>query len=149
MFELHQKVLDGPLTVRSTPYGDGVVIVSLDGELDGSTVASAATVIEAALHRPEMLVVLDLEGLHFLDSAGVALLLNLNEEKWSQGRIRVVPSRSPGVTRILAATGLDALLTIVQDGHGAPSAEQATEPRPHPEPTSPAATPLDAPAPNL
>jgi anti-sigma B factor antagonist len=137
MFELHQKVLDGPLTVRSTPYGDGVVIVSLVGELDGSTVASAATVIEAALDRPEMLVVLDLEDLDFLDSAGVALLLDLNEEKWSRGRTRVVPSRSLAVTRILAATGLDGLLKIVQDGHGNPSAEKAPERRPRHGPGAP------------
>jgi len=116
MFELHQKVHDGPLSVRSTPYGDGVVVVSLIGELDRSNVASAATVIETVLQKPVELVVVDLQELDFLDSSGVALLADLNEQKRSHGRLRIVPSKSLGVTRILAATGMDAMLKMVQDG---------------------------------
>ena len=46
MFELHQKILDSPLSVGSTPYGESVVVVSLSGEMDRSNVASSAMPID-------------------------------------------------------------------------------------------------------
>jgi anti-sigma B factor antagonist len=123
MFDLHQKVIDGPLTVCSTPYGDGVIVVSLIGELDNANVATAAMTINDALDTDDLIVVIDLQELEFLDSSGIALLSDLHAEKRDNGRIRVVPSQSLGVTRILAATGLDGMLKIVQDGVGALAAE--------------------------
>jgi anti-anti-sigma factor len=125
VFDLHQKVTGGPLTVRSTPYGDWVIVVSLIGELDNSNVACAARAVNHALASEDMIVVIDLQELEFLDSSGIALLSNLHTEKRANSRIRVVPSCSLGVTRILAATGLDGMLKIVQDGVGgiAPEAD--------------------------
>jgi anti-sigma B factor antagonist len=123
VFDLHQKVIDGPLTVCSTPYGDGVIVVSLIGELDNANVATAARAIDDALNTDDLIVVIDLQELEFLDSSGIALLSDLHAEKRDNGRIRVVPSRSLGVTRILAATGLDGMLKIVQDGVGAVALE--------------------------
>ena len=127
MFELHQKVIDGPLAVRSTPYGDWSIVVSLAGELDGSTVATAARAIKSALSADELIVVIDLQELEFLDSSGVALLCGLYEEMSDSARIRVVPSRSLGVTQILTATGLDTMLKVVRDGVGGLAADGAVQ----------------------
>jgi anti-anti-sigma factor len=119
VFELHQKVYDGPLAVSSTPYGEGVVVVSLGGELDRSNVATAASVIEAVFEKADLLVVIDLQELDFLDSSGVALLADLNGQRGS-GHLRIVPSKSLGVARILAATGMDTMLRMVQNGTSLP-----------------------------
>jgi anti-sigma B factor antagonist len=113
MFENHRNVVDGPLAVRSFPEGEEVFVV-LIGELDRSNVNSAATVIEEVLAVGATPVVVDLQELEFLDSSGVALLAELDRAKSSRGRLRVVPSRSLGVSRILASTGLDGMLTMVR-----------------------------------
>lgn len=115
MFELHQKSTDGPLTVVSTPYGDDVIVVSLVGELDRATVASAARAIEIGLQTLGRLVVVDLQELEFMDSSGVALLVELNASKRSDGRLRVVPSSALGVSRILAVTGVGEMLKFVSE----------------------------------
>lgn len=119
MFEKHRHVVDGSLAIRSFPQ-DGETVVVLTGELDRSNVLSAAEVIEALLGSSEEPVVIDLQELDFLDSSGVALLARLNGEERNRDRLRVVPSRSPGVSRILACTGLDAKLSPAT-GAGVPA----------------------------
>jgi anti-anti-sigma factor len=66
-----------PLTVR-TDERDGVVIVSLAGELDMSTVDGAAVALRDATARG-VPVVLDMTGLRFFSSAGLRLLVRLHE----------------------------------------------------------------------
>ena len=116
MFELHPKTVDGPLSVVSTPYGNEVIVVALAGELDRANVLSAAKAIDSALSADGKIVVVDLQELEFLDSSGVAMLAELTEPERSNGRLRIVPSRSLGVARILAATGMNVRLKMVQDG---------------------------------
>jgi anti-anti-sigma factor len=110
VFENHRSIVDGPLAVRSFPEGEGTVVV-LIGELDRSNVASAELIIDDVLGGGAPVVV-DLQELEFLDSSGIALLTRLNQAPGDRGRVRIVPSRSLGVTRIMAATGLDAMLAI-------------------------------------
>jgi anti-sigma B factor antagonist len=106
MFENYRNVVDGPLAVRTFPGRDEVVIV-LVGELDRSNVATAASVIDEIVDRGQAPVVVDLQELQFLDSSGVSLLARLGQAKRARGGLRIVPSRSLGVSRILASTGLD------------------------------------------
>jgi anti-anti-sigma factor len=106
MSEQNQKSRSGPLAVTTAAYGDGIVVISLAGELDRATVSHAEAAIERGLRVGGTLVV-DLEELEFMDSSGVALLARLSN---GDGRLRVISSRSLGVTRILAVTGLDELL---------------------------------------
>jgi anti-sigma B factor antagonist len=111
MFENYRAVIDGPLSIRTFPDGDEIVVV-LVGELDRSNVSSAASVIDGVVPRGDGPLVIDLQELEFLDSSGVALLSRLHGAKRSRDRMRVVPSRSLGVSRILARTGLDTMLTV-------------------------------------
>jgi anti-anti-sigma factor len=66
-----------PLTVR-TQDRDGVVIVSLTGELDTATVNQAAVALQDATARG-VPVVLDMTGLRFFSSAGLRLLVRLHD----------------------------------------------------------------------
>lgn len=66
-----------PLTVR-TLERDDVVIVSVAGELDMATVDKVATALRDATARRRP-VVLDMTGLRFFSSAGLALLVRLHE----------------------------------------------------------------------
>jgi anti-anti-sigma factor len=59
---------------------DGVVVVSFAGELDIVTVPRAALVAKEAVARGRA-VILDMTGLTFFSSAGLTLLVQLNEQR--------------------------------------------------------------------
>lgn len=98
------------LTVASTQC-DGVVVVSLSGELDMSTVDQAATALKEATST-DAPVVLDMTGLRFFSSAGLNLLLQLRED----ARERHLDVRLAGNQRVVARplelTGLTELFPV-------------------------------------
>jgi anti-sigma B factor antagonist len=69
--------MSAPLTVRTWERA-GVVIVSVTGELDMSTVDQVAVALQDAVTRG-VPVVLDMTGLRFFSSAGLRLLVRLHE----------------------------------------------------------------------
>ena len=72
--------VDRPVFTASVGEQDGVVIVTVTGELDMSTVSRAAVALKDALSRAKPIVV-DLTGLRFFSSAGLTLLVQLNEHR--------------------------------------------------------------------
>lgn len=98
------EVRDGLLIVRRTDEGMHVR-VTLDGELD----LSNAPTLEAALAEAiesEKKVLIDLGKLEFLDSTGVALIVETLSRRDAE-RFSFLPSESSGVRRLLEMTGLD------------------------------------------
>jgi anti-anti-sigma factor len=110
MLKQQEDRTDGLLTVRSNRYGSDVIVVSLAGELDRSNVATAKEALGVAVARAALLVV-DLYGLEFVDSSGIALLVRLGQGRDPES-LRIVPSPSPEVTRILDLTGIGSLIQI-------------------------------------
>ena len=87
---------------------DGVLVVTLTGEIDISNVDSLRDGIEPALaQRPER-VVFDVAGLDFLDSSGIAMLLGA-AARTSSVQLR---NPSPIVRRIIEVTGLAGVLHV-------------------------------------
>ncbi|HEY2715146.1 MAG TPA: STAS domain-containing protein [Solirubrobacterales bacterium] len=84
--------------------GDRVIRVG--GELDLSTVPTLEQELEAALGRPEGGVVVDLSELEFIDSTGIAVLVRAMGVSNGSARLKFVPSRFPGVVRVLDMTGV-------------------------------------------
>jgi anti-sigma B factor antagonist len=86
----------------------GAAIVTVSGELD---ISNAATLQEAVASitakRPERLI-FDLSGLRFMDSAGIAVLID------AAGKVNAVRLRdpSPAVRRVVELTGLTNVLSI-------------------------------------
>jgi anti-sigma B factor antagonist len=102
---------DGLLSVRSNRYGEDVIVISLGGELDRSNVATAKAVLIAAARGMSTLLVIDLDELRFLDGSGIALLVEVGGLRDAEG-LRVVPSPSPEVTRMLDLTGIGSLIRL-------------------------------------
>ncbi len=109
-----QGEYSSPLSVTSTPYGTGIVVVRLAGELYRANVSSAARAIEEALAREDSMLVLDLQDLEFLDASGIALLADLDYREGRSARLRILPSLSLGVTRTLSTVGLDSMVKVVR-----------------------------------
>ncbi|MCA1694275.1 MAG: STAS domain-containing protein [Actinobacteria bacterium] len=93
----------------------GGTTLSLSGELDLSTIEYLENAVDAGVDgRPE-LVVLDLRGLTFLDSAGLRLMLRLNERLRSQKGRLVLVQGSRRVHRVFELTLATEELEIVAD----------------------------------
>jgi anti-anti-sigma factor len=90
-------------------------VLSIDGELDISTIPLLEQQIEATHASPTPLT-LDLSGLTFMDSSGLRLLIELNErarrEAW---KLSLVPSRHESANLVLRITGADAALPFTDE----------------------------------
>ncbi len=89
-------------TVAVTVADDGVPVISLGGELDLASVESVRSGIQQYLTDGPARVTFDLEDLAFMDSSGIALLLQVSNEI---ERIELRNVR-PNVRRVLEVTGL-------------------------------------------
>jgi anti-anti-sigma factor len=86
-----------------------VVTIAISGEIDIAGHAQIGSDLLAALagRRPTALV-LDLTGVTFIDSSGLAVLIGLRHDGW-----RVVVKGSETVRRVIQASGLDTYLELV------------------------------------
>jgi anti-sigma B factor antagonist len=102
------------LTVQVEQDGQRAVLV-LTGELDlasGETFSDRLQAVEAG--RPE-LITLDLSGLRFLDSSGLALVVRAHTRARNEGRRLVIIPGPPQVQRVFDITGLNTVLEL-EDG---------------------------------
>jgi anti-sigma B factor antagonist len=89
----------------STREGDGQVVVVLRGELDvaeAAKVAASLAVVAASGHT----VILDLQGLEFIDSSGLAALVRGRRHARRAGHDLLLAAPQQQVLRMLALTRL-------------------------------------------
>jgi anti-anti-sigma factor len=86
----------------------GVFVVKLIGEIDISNAAKLGTALDAMITGVDEPIVVDLSGLEFMDSSGIAMLLRTVR---GAGSVEV---RNPStvVRRIIECTGLSEILRI-------------------------------------
>jgi len=89
----------------STRECDGWVVVALRGELDVTDAASVATALAAIAARDRELII-DLAGLEFIDSSGLAALARARKHARQAGGDLLLAAPQRQVLRILALTRL-------------------------------------------
>jgi len=99
------------LLVETVELGAETVIV-LKGEFDLTGVELFTAAV--AQVTPAEALVLDMRDLSFLDSSGLACLVDVYRRAQSEGWSLVLTSPQRAVTTILRLTGLDERLTIVE-----------------------------------
>ncbi len=82
------------------------VIVTLDGELDMANSPLLQTSMQSDELGSAKTVVLDLQGLTFLDSTGLRIILAAREQCWRRGQEFAVTPGSQQVQRLLSVTGV-------------------------------------------
>lgn len=102
---------------------DGVLVVSVGGELDMATVQQAIPVLDDAVTRGRPIVI-DLTGLTFFASTGLAMLARLDEQRRNEPvdvrlvaaqRAVVLPLRLTGLHNLFPLyTTLDDALTAIR-----------------------------------
>jgi anti-sigma B factor antagonist len=89
---------------RSEP----VVVMIAKGEVDASTVGQLDSLFETAVTEHETHVVVDANGITFIDSTGIsALVAGMRRLNRSRRRLALACSTEGAVGRALAVTGLD------------------------------------------
>lgn len=81
-------------------------VVKLDGELDMANAPLLQSTIEDPTLDTTKTVVLDLQGLTFLDSTGLRIILAAREQCWRRGQEFAVTPGSQQVQRLLSVTGV-------------------------------------------
>jgi anti-sigma B factor antagonist len=88
-------------TDLSTRSGDGYAVVALRGELDLADAGVVAAELAAVAARQPRIIV-DLAGLDFIDSSGVAALARGRRQAWQAGGDLILAAPQRRVTRVLA-----------------------------------------------
>lgn len=104
---------DDVITLSTSTGDDGVVTVTVVGEVDTFTAPVLRSTLDSQLEQQPQELVIDLSGVQFLGSAGLAVLV----ETQKSSRAREIPlsliATTRAVTRPLEVTGLIDLFTIV------------------------------------
>jgi anti-anti-sigma factor len=103
-FQIH----DGLLAVQQTSEGEQVRVV-FSGEMDLANAETAGLTLRDALGSGNNVLV-DLAKLEFLDSTGIAMLVDAMRQGGK--RLSFLPSDYAAVTRLLSLTGLDERMNL-------------------------------------
>ena len=98
-----------------TEEREGLVHVSLRGELDLSTVDKVEGELRRVEPQTDKLLVLDLSGLTFLDSTGLRLMVTADQRARKAGRRLALVKGPDTVHRVFTITKLDERLQMVDD----------------------------------
>ena len=101
-----------PLLRLSVERVDGAVVLELSGRMDAEGVREIQERFETAAdgHAP---VLIDLSGIAFMDSLGIALLVRLAKRlRSSSTPVAVIPGPGP-VARLLGLARIDRILNVV------------------------------------
>lgn len=93
------------------PYA---AVVALTGELDAHTVGRLRSLLAEHLLAGPGNLVIDLSGLTFIDSAGLAVLIAADKGVRRAGTRMVLAAPRAPVSKVLSLTGLDAVLTTTR-----------------------------------
>lgn len=100
-----------PVVTVTTDERDGVVIVSVGGEVDAHTAPEVQQAVHAAIGSNIRLIV-DLTDVTFLDSTGLGVLVTaLKRVREADGSLDLVVT-SPRVLKVFTLTGLDVVIPI-------------------------------------
>jgi anti-sigma B factor antagonist len=105
-----------------TEERDGLVRLTLRGELDLSTVGKVEQELRKAESGEAPTVVLDMSTLTFLDSTGLRAVVTADERLRDKGRRLVIVRGPESVHRVFTITRLEERLQIVDDASQAQSA---------------------------
>jgi anti-anti-sigma factor len=87
-------------------------VLTLFGELDVVSAPELERMLSEVLEQPHARVMLDLNGLRFVDSAGVSVLIKAKQRAESNGRTLVLRRPTEQLERVFSLVGLADWLEI-------------------------------------
>jgi anti-sigma B factor antagonist len=102
-----------PLTCSVSP-GSGYVVVSVAGEVDAGTEQDLRDELAAVLHDGTGDVVVDLDRVRFMASAGIGVLLGARRVLADSGRQLVLAAPKGEVAQVLMITGISDVVPVAE-----------------------------------
>ena len=96
----------GPITLTASTGRDGVVIVTLGGELDIVPTPAIRERLLSLLRPGVSRIVIDMSAIRYADASGLAVLVSTQRRAVLLGGTLRLAGLQPAVARVLAATGL-------------------------------------------
>ena len=101
------------MEITVVEHSTGAVVVALQGVVDAHTTSVVRARIDQVLDGGATRMVLDLQEVPFLDSAGLAILVSAQKRaKEINGNVVLIWPRDEGVQRILRLTRFDKVFRI-------------------------------------
>src|SRR3972149_168596 len=100
-------------------YQGAVDVISGGDRISGEHVAELSNVLESRVGNGQPQIVLDLQGVALIDSAGLELLLDYQEKCQRMGGALKLANAGPLCREVLKATGVGARFEIFRDSGGA------------------------------
>lgn len=94
------------ITTRTEPLGPKAWRVTVEGELDVATADQLGLALEPLVTIEGASIVVDLEGVSFMDSSGLRTVVRAASATETRGGSLVLAGVSGAVTRLLEVTGL-------------------------------------------
>ena len=104
------------LSLLLTPDEDGNVVLAVGGEIDVVTADQVRAALIESLDEWSGRVVVDLAGVSFLDSQGIAMLVRVRKACGVDAKRLVIRSPRPQVRKVFELTGLHTILRIEDNG---------------------------------
>ena len=104
---------DDVITLSTSASEDGTVTVTVVGEVDTFTAPVLRSSLDTQLEQSPRELIIDLSGVQFLGSAGLAVLVETQKSARARGVGLRLVATTRAVTRPLEVTGLIELFTIV------------------------------------
>lgn len=106
-----------PFEVESEELADGILVLTVRGELDMNTAPELERALEAVLSNSDASLMLDLCECEFIDSTGIALIVRtwqrLDRDAGGEGEGRLVLcSHNHQVRRLLKITGVESSISM-------------------------------------
>jgi anti-anti-sigma factor len=98
-----------------TFHGEGSVRIALEGELDFSSALTLDDELRRAEAEQVPVLVLDVRGLRFMDSTGLAIIASAFRRMQRRDRRLVVAYPTRAVRRIFQITGMIDRLEVIED----------------------------------
>ena len=102
------------LTIETRANGD-VGLIELSGDFDLAGVQKFETDLARIEAEGHAVVVVDLNGLSFMDSSGLGILLQIRRHAIDTGKLLTLRSLGPGTHRLLEVVGLKQLFEVEAD----------------------------------
>ena len=103
------------LIVASVTHPDGIVVLSISGQIDVTTESTFETVTETVLAEEPTGMIIDLSAVDFLGSAGLRVLA-VTQERLA---LFAVVANSPVIIKPIQLTGFDQILRLSPTVEGA------------------------------
>lgn len=110
---------DRTLTATRRTDPSGVVVLTVDGELDHHTAPEVTQVLHQTPFTPDSPVVMDLAGLTYCDSTGITVFVGAFNRSRETGTPLILAAVRDDLMRVLQIVGLDQIFTFQ------PTVEQA------------------------